>query len=453
MKKPRTNGINALIMKSLGLFGGTQALSIVCSVVRAKLVTLWIGPLGLGLFGLWNTALELLNTVTNLGINSSSVRNLSQASADGNAVGVARIVAVVRRWSLWLAIGGAALTVILAPLLSSVSFQDLAHCWGFVALAAAVAMTTLANGEKAVLQGTGALSRLAKASICATIFGLAVSVPMFYFWGEDSVLPSIIAYAAMSLLVMRFARSRSIVPVAVSRKEAFAQGREFVSLGIFMTVGSLFALISSYLFNAYLHHVSGTEEVGYYQAGYTLVNKYAGLVLSAIAVEYFPRLSRVVGSAKRTRIFVSQEINISLWLLAPIVVAMILLRRPIVSLLYSAEFCDHILPFVSWMLVGTLLRAFSWAMSYEILARGDGKTFICTELTSEIIGFGLNVWFYSLWGLTGLGLSFACWYAIYSAMVWAVYHFRYHLRLSRACYINLLLTLAVTIATALALNK
>lgn len=71
------NSISRMAMKAMGIFGGVQMIGIICSIVRTKLVALWIGPVGVGLFGLFNQALDMLNTATNLGIRQSSVRDIS----------------------------------------------------------------------------------------------------------------------------------------------------------------------------------------------------------------------------------------------------------------------------------------------------------------------------------------------------------------------------------------
>ena len=107
-----------MAMKAMGLFGGVQVMGILCSIIRTKLVALWIGPVGIGLFGLFNNALEMIATGTNLGIRSSSVRDISQALEKRDPSLVARMVTVVRKWSLWLGLAGALLTLAAAPLLS-----------------------------------------------------------------------------------------------------------------------------------------------------------------------------------------------------------------------------------------------------------------------------------------------------------------------------------------------
>ena len=84
-------------MKAMGIFGGVQVVGIICSIIRTKLVAMWIGPVGTGLFGLFNNALEMISTGTNLGIRSSSVRDISQACEGRDDSLVARMVTVVRK--------------------------------------------------------------------------------------------------------------------------------------------------------------------------------------------------------------------------------------------------------------------------------------------------------------------------------------------------------------------
>ena len=438
----KRGNISRMAMKAMGLFGGVQVMGILCSIIRTKLVALWIGPVGIGLFGLFNNALEMISTGTNLGIRSSSVRDISQALSASDKNLVARMIAVVRKWSLWLGLAGALLTLAMAPLLSQVTFGDGNHIWGFVALSCAVLLQALTNGEYAVLQGTARLKRLASVTLWGTIVGLAVSVPLFYLLRERSILPSIIAYAVALAVFAWWFRNREYPAAAVDRREAFNMGKGFVRLGIYMTLGNFATILASYAFNAWLNVNAGTDQVGFYQAGYTLINKYTGLILTALGMEYYPRLSRVADSRIRLRAFVSQEINVAISVMAPVVALFILLRQVVVWLLYTPEF-NVILTFVSWGMIGTVLRTLSWCLAFTILAKGDGKTYLWTEVASAVINLALNIMFYKWWGLTGLGIAFLVSYLLYTGIVAVVYFKIYRLEVSRASLYNLLWTLAV----------
>ena len=428
----------------MGIFGGVQVMGIVCSIVRTKLVALWIGSLGVGLFGLFNNALDMLNTATNLGIRSSSVRDVSQAAESRDRSLMARIIAVVRRWSLWLGLGGALLTLALAPLLSQVTFGDDTHIWGFVALSVAVLFMALTSGEQAILQGSQMLKRLASSTLWGTLCGLAISIPMFYWLRERSVVPSIVAYAACNVLAVWILRNKEYPAESVTRRETVTMGAGFVRLGIYMTLGNFASILAAYVFNAWLNHQGGTSEVGFYQAGYTLVNKYTGLLFTALGMEYYPRLARVAESRQRMRVFVSQEVNVAMMVLAPIAVLFILLREQIVWLLYTSEFYV-ILSYVAWGMVGMVLRALSWCMAFVILARGDGKIYVFTEVLSAIATVVLNIVCYLQWGLTGLGVAFLLSYAFYAAVIAVVYVWHYRLTMSVGSLMSTLWALAATV--------
>ena len=434
--------ISRRAMKAMGLFGGVQVMGILCSIVRTKLVAMWIGPVGIGLFGLFNNALEMISTGTNLGIRSSSVRDISQAHDSTTPGLVAKMVAVVRKWSLWLGLFGALVTLMLAPLLNELTFGDQSHLWGFVALSVAVLLGAITNGEYAVLQGSARLKRLASVTLWGTLTGLAVSIPLFYLLRERSILPSILAYAMALAAFAWLFRNKEYAKPQLSRRETFDMGKGFVKLGIFMTLGNFASILASYAFNAWLNMNAGTEAVGFYQAGYTLINKYTGLILTALGMEYYPRLSKVANSRLRLRAFVSQEINVAIAVMAPVVALFILLRELVVWILYTPEF-NVILTFVSWGMIGTVLRTLSWCLAFTILAKGDGKTYLWTEVASAIINLVLNIVFYRWWGLTGLGIAFLVSYLLYTAIVAVVYFKMYRLSVSRGCLVNLLWTLAV----------
>jgi len=443
--------ISRLALKAMGLFGGVQIAGILCSIVRTKLVALWIGPVGIGLFGIFNNALEMISTGTNLGIRQSSVRDISQAVASGDRSLVGRMVAAVRRWSLWLGLGGALLTLVLSPALSNLTFGDTGMMWHFVALSVAVLLMAITNGEYAVFQGIGKLRRLANVTLWGTIVGLAVSIPLFYFLREQSILPSIIAYAAALAVFALLWRNRDFTAPAMARGETVSLGKDFVRLGIYMTLGNFAAILASYVFNAWLNLHAGTGEVGYYQAGYTLINKYTGLILTALGMEYYPRLARLAHSRLRLRVMVSQEVNVVMAVMAPVVALFILLRQLIVWVLYTPDFYV-IFSFVAWGMVGTVLRALSWCVAFTILAKGDGKTYLWTEVASAVINLVLNIVCYRCWGITGFGVAFLLSYALYAGIVAVVFYGKYHLRLTRGSLLACVWTFAVAAAVMVAME-
>ena len=190
-------------------------------------------------------------------------------------------------------------------------------------------------------------------------------------------------------------------------------------LGIFITITTFATNAVSYIFMSYLNRKAGMDTAGYYQAGFTLVNRYAGIILAAIGMEYLPRLSQVSTHPHRTALFLSHEVLLITLVLFPAVTIFVCADTLIVKLLYDSTFLT-ILPFITWAAVGTLLRAWSWCLGYVILSRGDGVAYLLTELISALTAIGLNILCYDAIGIAGLGVAYIAWYAIYMLEVWIV---------------------------------
>ena len=192
--------------------------------------------------------------------------------------------------------------------------------------------------------------------------------------------------------------------------------------------------------------------VGHYQAGYALVNRYSELFFAAIGMEYYPRLAGVAQSRHRVDVFVSQEVAITLWLLVPVIIVFMLCRTLVVDLLYAPDFYAMI-PYISWCMVGLVFKGASWCLAYVILAKGESKVYLATELSSSALCLVLNIAFFELWGLKGLGVSYAVWYLLYLLMVGAVYVKKFSIALRREMLLHVAYATAMALGALLAVES
>lgn len=424
--------LNAKILKVSSLFGGLQFTNILCSVVRTKLVAVWIGAVGMGLFGIFNSALDMISALATFGLRESAVREVAQAPENE----VWRTVKVTRRLALLLGCAGLIIMLCCAPWLSRLSFGDSSHTWAFALLSVIVFTTVVNCGESAVFQGLRRYRKLAYCTMAGTIGGLVVSIPMFYFWRLHSIIPSIMAYGIITWAALGLYKERVTPPTeaaadSITLARTLQLGKRMLTLGFFLTITGFFTYAVSYCMMAYLNTYADTATAGFYQSGFTLVNRYVGLVLSAVAVEYYPRLSAVVAHRSRVSAYVNNQLFMVTAVLTPFVITLMGLSLWVVRLLYSSEF-TAVVPFVILAAAGTLLRGISWCMAFVILAKGDGRTYFVTEVSSSLLSIILNIVGFRLGGFLGLGIAYIVWYLCYTAGVGAVYRYRYHFTVSAA---------------------
>lgn len=412
------------VLKSMGMFGGVQAATILCSIIRTKLIAMWIGAAGVGLFAIFNGAVDMVSTISQLGIKQSAVRDLA---SNRGTERVSNVVVAVRRWLRFLGLVGAVAMVAASSLLSLWTFGNEDYRWAFMVLGASVFLNSLGAAESAIMLGLDKLKLLGKASLYGVVAGFVISVPLFYFWRINSVVPSILAYSITTSAAFFFFNSHVNQEGECPLSESLTVGKSFIVLGIFLVAGDVVTQISSYVFTAWLNVNAGDAIVGYYRGGFTVVNRYVGLVFSAIVMEYYPRLASVTSYPRRFSIFVNHEMMLILWILLPLVMIFICAAPLIVHILYTADFLVMV-PFVKMAMVGTVLRGVSWCVAIPLLARGEGKMYLVTEVTSDLIMLALNMVFYRLYGLDGLGAAYIAWYLLYAIMVIVVYRrFGYNL--------------------------
>lgn len=416
--------------KTTALFGGVQVVVILVSVLKSKLISVWLGPLGMGIMTLFNSAISLISSVTNLGIQSSAVRDIAEAETHKEPTLTARVVKSVSRWVIWTGLGGALITIILSPWLSEWTFKNDDYVVSFIFLSAVVLLTGIFNGHYAVLQGTRNLKLLALANVYGALAGFVCSIPIFYLFRNDGIVWALILTALSTLAVSYFfVRKVQLVVVKQTYKESARLGLKTVKLGIAMAISGIAVLLVQYAVQITVEHLGGTAEVGIYHAGWAINATYLGMVFTAMAKDYFPRLSLQSSNDSAINTMVNQQAEIAILLLAPMIIVMMVFLSFFIALLYSNEFLGAV-PMTKWLLIGSLIKSGSWSISFVFLAKGNGKLFLFNELGIKFITLPLYLLGYYCFGLIGIGYAFSLNYVFYFLWVSIVAYRKYKLTLS-----------------------
>lgn len=429
--------LNSKILKIIGIFSGAEAIKILCAILKTKIVAIWLGAVGVGLFGIFSNAIDTLSILTGLGLRQSGVREVSKNR--NTLEKLSHISAHLRSWSLLAGLAGALILSFFSPVLSYWFFGSVAHWWQFMIIAATLLLQSLSDGEMAIMQGTDRFKYIARSSAIGSVIGLALSIPMFRWLDESVSIPlSFVAYSVAIAGALWFSRDRKI-PVRLAHTYELKETSPMVKLGGFIAVATFATNFAQMIFLSWLNRENSTEIVGYYQAGNTLVVRYSSIIFTAVGLEFYPRISACSHSPHRLTTFVSHEIGLLLKIFTPMIIAFILMRRWIVELLYTSQF-EVILPFITVAIGSLILRAISSCMAFTIIARGDGKTYLWTESIDASIGVTLNILLFKSMGFIGLGIAQVLWYAIYLMMISFVYFFRYRLSLTHKVTVGILLS-------------
>lgn len=419
------------IFKATSLFGGVQVYTILMQVIKSKVIAVLLGPLGVGIQGLYQSALDLIKQATSLGISQSAVRDVAEANGSGDIKRINRTVTVLRIIVWFTGLLGLVAVIAFSPLLSDASFGSREYVISFVVLSVILLFDQISAGQRVVLQGMRRLRDLAKATAIGVTSSLFFSLPLYYFFGVKGIVPAMVLTSAVTLLVSWFYSSRvPIEKVAVSTNDILSEGKNMMVMGVSMSLSGVMSVGAAYLIRSLLRKWGSVDEVGLFQAGFMIINSYVGLVFNAIATDYYPRLAAVNKDNDRCQDVVCKQGEISVFLLAPLLSLCILLMPLVIRILYTEQFlpADN---FIKWACLGMMFRLASWLVSYIFVAKAESKLFIINEFVSTINYLWMSLLGYKLGGLSGMGIAFALNYFIYFWQVLIISRFRYQFRFTK----------------------
>jgi len=417
------------IMKATSIFGGVQVFQIFISVIRSKFIAILLGPAGIGINGLLNSTTDLIAGLTNFGLGSSAVKNVASANGSGDKKRIATVVIILRRLGWFTGILGTLLTIFLSPWLSQLTFGNENYTTAFIWISITLLLNQISTGQSVVLRGMRQLKLMARSSLSGSILGLFVSVPIYYKWGIDGIVPAIIISSVISLLRTWYYSNKIILEeVKVSRYTAIQESKSMLVMGFMLSLSSLYVLAKNYGIRAFISHLGGLEQVGLFTAGLTISNSYVGMVFTAMSTDYYPRLSSVAHDNIEARNLINQQAEIAVLILAPIITFFLIFINWIIALLYSTRFLD-IKEMIQWIILGLLFKSVSWSIAFIFLAKGESNFFLGNELFGGTVTFVFNILGYYFGGLTGLGISFFLGNFYYAAQVYLITKRKYEFAL------------------------
>jgi O-antigen/teichoic acid export membrane protein len=268
----------------------------------------------------------------------------------------------------------------------------------------------LTSGQLAILQGLRKFQLLAKANLYGNVIGLLFSVPFYYFLRIDAIIPTIII-ASVTAFIFSFYYSNKLKfeKENIKKETLLVEGKSILQLALMLTISSVLTLLTTYLIQIYVGKTGGLEQVGFYNAGFTLLNSYVGIIFTVMSTDYFPKLASINSDNDKVRTSVTQQAFISILIITPIIVLFLTFIAVVIQVIYTPKF-NEIIPMVCLGIIGMLFRAVSWSMGFILIAKGDSKMFVKTAIIFNVLSLVMNIVGYYFYGLEGLGFSFCIYF-------------------------------------------
>lgn len=395
-----------------GLLGTAQAVAIVFSLLRAKVVALLLSTLGMGLIEAYNSVVSLSLSFGANGLNMSAVQGIAQLQAKGEKAELQNYLRLFRSWILSLALflgGGLALC---SPRLAALLWQDSGRCYELLGLSPLLIMTILVAGEQAILKGTQSLRFLALTNLLSVLLNLSLSALGYYLWGMQAILWVLNLHALLVLIGVLWCKLPTY-PYEVCFSWRFLRtGFPLLRTGIVYSFASMLSAGTDFFVRYFIVYHAGVATLGLYAAAYLLLEGNIRLLFSTMEADYYPRLSAAVSKVKVQNVTINRQIDLLLTIVSPLLIVFAFVLPYLVKLFYT----EHFLPIVAMLqssLCYVFFKALTTPIAYLSLAHARANYYLLTE-SSYALCFALSfaVGFY-YWGLTGAAWALSLSYVLY----------------------------------------
>jgi O-antigen/teichoic acid export membrane protein len=419
------------ILKAFTKTVSGTAVSLVIGTLSVKIIASTIGPAGMGLYSI----LRQIQTTTLVAATMGGQTALVQGGASRKDKDRDVYLKTVLILFIICAVLASTLLFILAPLLSLILLkrQDVMAVTLIRGLALPIFLTVITGYASGILNIHRALGYMALVQALASFITLAVSYPaaVVVKSGNNFALLGIMTASQISslgLLGFWLWRNEHLKALLYRIQNSFdnASARYFFSFAGVTVVTSLFQNLVLLGIRGIIVQKHSLTEVGIFDAAWTLCGTYLSLITGAFGTYYLPTLSQLEDRQSIRNLIQKTLLFISI-ISSAVIVGMILLKKEIISLLFSSEFIPG-LSLIRWLLIADYFKMLSWVLAFPMLAFNHLKLFFWTEIiwnTAILMGSYWSI--AKLDSIEGIGILILGCYVSYLVLalwfVWKKYSF------------------------------
>lgn len=395
------------ILKTTGLFASLRILSILVNIATSKLIAIFTGVSGIGVYGIYMSALSLITTIADLGVSKSSVRSIAVADSTNSKDEIEKTISIVSKLIYITGALGSIITILFCFQISIWSFGNSSYWISFVFLGICIFFTVVKNGHSAILQGLRHYNLITKSTIYSSIISLAFSFPIIYFFKEKSIIYVILASSIISFIVTKIYLKEIKYNLSDKKVKLTTQNsKDIIRLGLSMMLVSFLVAFSGYVIRAYISNSGSIKDLGYFQAGFQIISGYFGIIFTSMTTDYFPRIAAIQDDNQKLTEEVNKQATITLLLLCPLVVILPFIMPYAVNILYTEGF-EATIDYVNIALFGVIFQAGSQTMGMILLAKNNAKVFTVSVFLFQLLFLIFNILGFKYFGILGLGITFS----------------------------------------------
>lgn len=401
------------------VIGSAQAVNILISIVRMKVLAVLVGPAGIGLLGIYNSLQSTVGSVAGLGLGNSGVRDI--ASNKGDAIVLSRVRTVLFAASLVQGTIAMVLVWLFRVRLAEWLFGDALRATETGLVGVAILFSLILASQTALLQGLRRIGDLGRVTVLGALGGTIAGLAAVWLKGEAGLIWFLLVQPLASVLVALVITRKLPRPEGsrLSPAEVFITWKPMASLGAVFMLSGLATSATLLLARSVIARDLGLDAAGLFSASWGVAMVYVGFLLGAMSADFYPRLTEVIRDRAASTRLMNDQAQLGLAIGGPVLLGLIGVAPWFMAILYSREFIPAA-DMLQWQTLGNLFKLASWPMSFAFVAAARSRIFLLIELTWNTVFLGLLWIGLPLIGVEAAGVAFMIAYMLYFTLVYVL---------------------------------
>lgn len=407
--------------RNTALLGLSSVFNILLSIVRNKVFSIFLGPVGIGQFGILNDFINSAYSIGSLGVANSGVQAVSKATTEGDDA-VRKVFNSLRAIFTIISIVLVAGIFIFADQISIFLSGNEDYSVYLRIAAFGLLLKFQSSVQNMLITGMRRVGLLVRANIIQGILTTALGI-ILVVTIRNKAVPFLILSLAVGGWVVTHLQSRKLLNELPRHQQLlpFKDLNPIFLLG-FSSLWASFLESSVNLINkSWINQFFSEDYLGYYQVAIGFTSSYIGFITTSIITNYYPTLVTKVKEGKESvNNYVNQQIAISMALIMPLLFVMITFSKLFLRILFSAKFLAAN-TLLSYTVAGTFIQVVAWPIAFVFLAHRATKVYMITESVGNGSMLFLSFFAVRSGHFQMIGLAYVLHYVIYLALITYVF--------------------------------
>ena len=409
-------------VKVFSLSAVSTFVKIISRFVSIKVVSVIIGPSGVAMLGQLSNFTNILLKIATGGNNSGVTKYL--ASNKGNEDKIKTIIGTSMMISFYLSLFCSVILIVFSSYFSNLILNDSGqekYKSIFIIFGVTIFLYALNSKLLAILNGFRQYRKYILVDITSSTVGLIFSVGLVFYWNVYGALLAAVTYQSIVVFISLFfvLKAPWFKWHFIFRGFDIKMAKKLSLYSIMTIISAMTVPISQILVRGRISNSLSLNDAGIWE-GMTKISSLNLMVIStSMGIYYLPKLSGITDA-----IGIKKEIFKTAKLLLPFVfftsLSIYFLRDFIILLVFSNKF-KSMSDLFAFQLLGDFFKIISWLLAYLMLAKTMTKTYVYTEIFSNLGWVLLSYLLISYYGYKGASIAYAINYFIYVLVMFFIF--------------------------------